>query len=77
MNERLRGLLEKINLRQCDCGQVWVPPQQASKADGVESGWYPDLQSTRQAFESDPAIDPVIRISSTKRGQINCPDCQD
>ena len=72
-----RGELVKINLRQCDgCGAVWVPENQASKV-GVSSGWYPNIAEVRQAFESNPAFDPVLRISDGKRGKIVCPDCKD
>lgn len=70
-----RGELVKLNLRSCGCGKVWVPEPQASKASGVSHGWYDDVNLARQAFESDAKIDPVIRISSTKRGQKVCPDC--
>jgi hypothetical protein len=70
------GALVKINLRQCECGRVWVPPMQASKANGVDAGWYQHLSVAREAFESDSDIDPVLRVSSSKRGQIICPDCQ-
>lgn len=71
------GELVKLNLRQCDCGTVWVPPTQASKVNGVDPGWYDGLAATRDAFEQDQAVDPVIRISSSKRGKIICPGCQD
>jgi len=71
-----RGELVKLNLRQCECGRVWVPELQASKASGVVSGWYDDVASVRSAFEEDTNIDAVIRISTTDRGRIKCPNCQ-
>lgn len=69
------GELVKLNLRRCECGKVWVPEMQASKARGIEPGWYDDIASVRRAFESDRTIDPVIRISSSPRGSISCPHC--
>jgi len=68
-----RGLLAKIRVHggRCEgCRAIYIPDIQASKV-GVEPGWYPSLIEARAALESNPAVEPAIRINRNRY----CPDC--
>lgn len=73
---KYRGELAKLNLRQCNCGKVWVPIKQAAKVPGTRSGWHLSFREARDAFEATPGYDPVLRVSRSKRGRIVCPTCR-